>query len=50
VALFLLDKYEEAKAVLSKAHDLDPSNETITVSLEEVNNKIKALGIGRRRK
>eukprot|EP00029_Vermamoeba_vermiformis_P011162 TRINITY_DN6072_c0_g1_i1.p1 TRINITY_DN6072_c0_g1~~TRINITY_DN6072_c0_g1_i1.p1 ORF type:complete len:420 (-),score=78.62 TRINITY_DN6072_c0_g1_i1:124-1383(-) len=48
VALFLLDKHEEAKTVLSKAHDLDPSNETITVSLEEVNNKIKSLGIGRK--
>lgn len=50
MALFLLDKHEEAKTVLSKAHDLDPSNETITVSLEEVNNKIKSLGIGRKRK
>jgi hypothetical protein len=50
VALFLLDRFEEAKTVLTKAHDLDPSNETIATSLEEVNAKIKTLNVGRKRK
>jgi len=41
-----LDKCEEAKTVLTRARDLDPGNETIVTSLDEVNTKIRSIGVG----